>query len=78
MAGYKFIAYNINGGKTVSGYTYETYAEVFDMVSDAIAPMQIVDKVEITRNGEVIEVVTKKERKMVEKIKISKELNEWL
>lgn len=78
MADYKFIAYNIDGGSTVSGYTYETYKEVFKMVTETILPMSVVEKVEITRNGEVIEILTKKEREMVEKIKISKDLNKWL
>lgn len=78
MADYKFIAYNINGGNTVSGYTYETYKEVFEMVTETILLMAIVEKVEITRNGKVIVELTKDEKKMVEKIKISKQLNEWL
>lgn len=78
MAVYKFVAYNINGGYTVSGFTYKSYIEVFKMVTETILPMPIIEKVEIVCDNDVIEELTKDEKKMVEKIKISKELNEWL
>lgn len=78
MAVYKFVAYNINGGYTVSGFTYKSYTEVFKMVTETILPMPIIEKVEIVCDNDVIEELTKDEKKMVEKIKISKQLNEWL
>lgn len=77
MADYKFITYHTNGGKTDSDFTYRTYKEVLEMVTDTILPMKIVTKVEITRNGEKLEELTKDE-KMTEKIIISKNLNKWL
>lgn len=76
MANYKFIAYDIDGRSTDSGFTYKNYKEVFKMVTETILPMSIVAKVEITCDGKIIEELTKDE-KMTEKIKISKELNDW-
>lgn len=77
MSDYKFIAHTTNGESAESGFTYETYKEIFEMVTETIVKMPIINSVDILCNGLKIEEINKEIEK-VEKIKISAELYEWL